>query len=174
MADQNKLIAQHPLLYHMAEAGAWANIRQHGLLSTTALLRLFDVSEPQRSAIGSRYPRAPRSHSSRRLRLCSYPRTDSNASGQTGPRSDRHGPSGMVQAVERKGVFLVDRKSADLIFAGQITPGPDSRRTHCLHSFAGRTPCNRDNAISHQLRNRSHAHAQTGFEHLPNDSRSCL
>ncbi len=55
MAEQDKIITQHPLLYHMAEVGAWANIQQHGLLSTTGLLRLFDVSEPQRSAIGSRY-----------------------------------------------------------------------------------------------------------------------
>jgi hypothetical protein len=58
MADQEKIITQHPLLYHMAEGGAWANIRQHGLLSTTALLRLFEVNEPQRSAIGSWYRRS--------------------------------------------------------------------------------------------------------------------
>ncbi len=58
MADQEKVITQHPLLYHMAEAGAWENIQRHGLLSTTALLRLFDVSEPQRSAIGSWYRRS--------------------------------------------------------------------------------------------------------------------
>ena len=37
--------------------------------------------------------------------------------------------------------------------------------------FAGRTARNRDNAISHQLRNRSHAYAQTGFRHVPNDSK---
>ena len=58
MADQEKIITQHPLLYHMAEEGAWENIQQHGLLSTTALVKLFDVSEPQRSAIGSGYRRS--------------------------------------------------------------------------------------------------------------------
>ena len=55
MADQEKIITQHPLLYHMAEAGAWENIQRHGLLSTTALLKLFDVSETQWSTIGSEY-----------------------------------------------------------------------------------------------------------------------
>ena len=55
MADQEEIITRHSLLYHMAEAGTWENIQRHGLLSTVALLRLFDVSEPQRSAIGSRY-----------------------------------------------------------------------------------------------------------------------
>ena len=55
MANQEEIIARHPLLYHMAEAGKWENIQRHGLLSTVALLRLFEVSEPQRSAIGSRY-----------------------------------------------------------------------------------------------------------------------
>lgn len=55
LADQERLIVQHPRLYHMAESGAWENIRRHGLLSTTALLKLFNVSEPQRSAIESEY-----------------------------------------------------------------------------------------------------------------------
>ena len=55
MANQEEIITRHPLLYHMAEAGTWENIQRHGLLSTAALLRLFDVGEPQRSAIGSRY-----------------------------------------------------------------------------------------------------------------------
>ena len=59
MANQEEIIiTRHPLLYHMAEAGTWENIRRHGLLSTAALLRLFEVSEPQRSAIGSRYRRS--------------------------------------------------------------------------------------------------------------------
>ena len=43
------------MLYHMAEAGAWENIQRHGLLSTTALLILFEVSETRRSAIGSEH-----------------------------------------------------------------------------------------------------------------------
>ena len=55
MASQEEIMTRHPLLYHMAEAGTWENIKRHGLLSTAALLRLFDVSEPQRSAIGSKY-----------------------------------------------------------------------------------------------------------------------
>ena len=57
MANQEQIITQHPLLYHMAEAGAWDNIQQHGLLSTAALLELFNIKEPQRSAIGSEYRR---------------------------------------------------------------------------------------------------------------------
>ncbi len=57
MAEQETIITQHPLLYHMAEAGAWENIQRHGLLRTAALLKLFDVSEPKRSAIGSSYRR---------------------------------------------------------------------------------------------------------------------
>ena len=159
MANQEEIITRHPFLYHMAEAGTWKNIRRHSLLSTAALLRLFDVSEPQQSAIGTRYRGSPCSHSSRLLWLCSYPRTDANAAGQTRPRPDRHGASGMVPSVERKGVFLVDRKPADLLLAGQIPPGQASRRTHYMHSFAGGTICRRDYAISYQLRHRSHAHA---------------
>ena len=54
MATLNQIIARHPRLYHMAEAGVWDNIRQHGLLSTTALLNLFDVNGPKRTPIESR------------------------------------------------------------------------------------------------------------------------
>jgi hypothetical protein len=45
------LAKRYPQLYHMAEAGSWASIAKHGLLSTTALLDLFDVQRPQRDEI---------------------------------------------------------------------------------------------------------------------------
>ena len=35
----------------MAEAGSWPSIKRHGLLSTTALLDLFEVSGPKRESI---------------------------------------------------------------------------------------------------------------------------
>ena len=43
--------AAYPRLYHMAEAAAWPSIQRHGLLSTSALLDLYEVSEPARSRI---------------------------------------------------------------------------------------------------------------------------
>lgn len=44
-----------PVLYHMAEQGAWPSIRKHGLLSTEALLDLFEVHGSRRERIlGSR------------------------------------------------------------------------------------------------------------------------
>jgi hypothetical protein len=45
------LASQYPRLYHMAEAGSWASIERHGLLSTIALLDLFEVEESLRDAI---------------------------------------------------------------------------------------------------------------------------
>lgn len=47
------LVEKHPRLYHMAEAGTWPQIRRHGLLSTTALLDLFEVGGEERFAIES-------------------------------------------------------------------------------------------------------------------------
>ena len=38
------LAQRWPRLYHMAEAGSWESVKRHGLLSTTALLDLFEVS----------------------------------------------------------------------------------------------------------------------------------
>lgn len=47
------LAERWPRLYHMAEAGSWASIQRHGLLSTTALLDLFEISGPNREPIES-------------------------------------------------------------------------------------------------------------------------
>jgi hypothetical protein len=42
-----------PRLFHMAEAGSWQTIKEHGLLSTSALLDLFEVEDPRRADIES-------------------------------------------------------------------------------------------------------------------------
>ena len=44
---------QWPRLFHMAEAGSWPSIKRHGLLSTSALLDLFEIAGPDREAIES-------------------------------------------------------------------------------------------------------------------------
>ena len=41
----------------MAESGTWGSIQDHGLLSTTALLDLFEVAEPERSRLESEWRR---------------------------------------------------------------------------------------------------------------------
>jgi hypothetical protein len=43
----------YPRLYHMAEADVWPSIRKHGLLSTTALLDLFEVNGDLRFSLES-------------------------------------------------------------------------------------------------------------------------
>lgn len=46
------LVALYPRLYHMAAEGSWSSIREHGLLSTRALVELWEVAPPsQRRAI---------------------------------------------------------------------------------------------------------------------------
>ncbi len=51
--DVERLVERYPALYHMAEDGSWASIRERGLLSTTALLDLFGVDGERRHAIES-------------------------------------------------------------------------------------------------------------------------
>lgn len=51
--DVTDLETLHPRLFHMADANSWDGIRTHGLLSTSALLDLFEVEEPRRSSIES-------------------------------------------------------------------------------------------------------------------------
>ena len=49
-----ELAHHYPRLYHMAEDGAWPSIRDHGLLSTTALLDLYGVDGEARDALEAR------------------------------------------------------------------------------------------------------------------------
>lgn len=45
------LIRRYPVLFHMAEDGSWPSIQRHGLLSTSALLDLFEVHAERRSPL---------------------------------------------------------------------------------------------------------------------------
>lgn len=56
----SKLIEHYPVLYHMAEVGTWASIRNNGLLSTTALLDLYEIEGPERFEIESAHRRQSR------------------------------------------------------------------------------------------------------------------
>ncbi len=55
--ELDELLRDCPTLYHMAEPGSWPSIRRHGLLSTSALLDLYDVEDAQRDVLeGQRRP----------------------------------------------------------------------------------------------------------------------
>lgn len=51
------LASRFPLLYHMAEDGSWPSIEKHGLLSTSALLDLFNISGTRRACIEAAHRR---------------------------------------------------------------------------------------------------------------------
>jgi hypothetical protein len=46
-----EIVRRWPLLFHMAEAESWPSIQRHGLLSTTALLDLFELGDEQRRGL---------------------------------------------------------------------------------------------------------------------------
>lgn len=55
--DAEELISHYPRLFHMAEPDAWPLIRKYGLLSTRALLEVFEVSaEPRQAILGAIRP----------------------------------------------------------------------------------------------------------------------
>ncbi len=53
--DAKAFAARFPRLFHMAEAGSWPSIQRHGLLSTSALLDLFEVRDERRVALEARH-----------------------------------------------------------------------------------------------------------------------
>ena len=52
--DVELLASRYPRLWHMAEDGSWSGIRRHGLLSTSALLDLYNIEGERREALESR------------------------------------------------------------------------------------------------------------------------
>lgn len=46
--ELEELITNSPSLYHMAERGAWPSIQERGLLSTSALLDLYEITGQKR------------------------------------------------------------------------------------------------------------------------------
>ncbi len=52
--ELTELLADCPVLYHMAERGSWPSIQKHGLLSTSALLDLYGIDGEEREAIEAR------------------------------------------------------------------------------------------------------------------------
>ncbi|WP_156349248.1 MULTISPECIES: DUF7002 family protein [unclassified Sphingomonas] len=50
---EDELIERHPKVWHMAADGSWPSIRDHGLLSVTALLDLYGVTGGARAPIES-------------------------------------------------------------------------------------------------------------------------
>ncbi|SKB28052.1 DUF7002 family protein [Sphingopyxis flava] len=50
-AELEELITNCPTLYHMAERGSWTAIREHGLLSTSALMDLYGIEGVAREQI---------------------------------------------------------------------------------------------------------------------------
>lgn len=51
----SELAQRYPYLYHMAELGSWPSIQRHGLLSTSALLDLFEANGPDREQLECRH-----------------------------------------------------------------------------------------------------------------------
>lgn len=49
--DRIELVRRHPILFHMAEDGTWPAIQAHGLLSTKALVDLYNPRDAVRASI---------------------------------------------------------------------------------------------------------------------------
>ncbi len=43
--DVSDFVARYPRLYHVAHGDAWSGLQRYGLLSASALVRLFEVAD---------------------------------------------------------------------------------------------------------------------------------
>src|SRR2546425_12729681 len=53
--ELDRLVKSYPQVYHMAELGSWPSIRKLGLLSTSALLDLFEIGGAERFSLESQW-----------------------------------------------------------------------------------------------------------------------
>lgn len=58
-ATLDRFVSRYPRLYHVAEHGSWPDIRRHGLLSTSALLDLFEIAGAERSRVETEWRPEP-------------------------------------------------------------------------------------------------------------------
>ncbi len=58
MTTVEALVELHPNLFHMAEDGAWPSIKERGLLTTSALLDLFNIGGDDRERLERRQRRS--------------------------------------------------------------------------------------------------------------------
>lgn len=55
--DASDFLARYPRLYHLAHGDSWPGLQRYGLLSASALVRLFEVPDPD-SLLAQRRPRS--------------------------------------------------------------------------------------------------------------------
>lgn len=118
----------YPLLYHVAEEGAWDSIRRNGLLSTSALLDLHEVRGQERSAMESEHR-----PTSRRIEHAAYGMAvirDQRPLNEAKLRKCLVGmtPSEWYRILNGRVFFwLTRRRLANLLSAGEY-----AHRTHCV------------------------------------------
>ncbi len=95
--------ARYPRLYHMAEAGSWRSISERGLLSTSALLNLFEVTGSQRREIESEW--RPKSVS------ITHPRHGTAAIRDQWPMPPEHLVKGLDDIMPQQWYELLNRKT---------------------------------------------------------------
>ena len=121
--DSALLVSTYPVVYHMANADAWESIRVHGLLSTTALLDLFQVSGQRRDTIeGARRPNSV---------TITHPALGSAVIRDNKPLSERKllaclddlSPAEYYRLLNRRVFFWLNQSRLDRLFQAQAYRG---------------------------------------------------
>jgi hypothetical protein len=126
------LIQHYPKLYHMAETGTWESINRHGLLSTSALLDLFEIQGEQRRIIETE-------RRARSVPIC-HPKhgnaviRDQKPMHETGLLKclqDGITPSQWYQILNQKVFFWLSKERLDKLLSARAYRG----RQHCVLTF---------------------------------------
>lgn len=110
-AELEELIINCPTLYHMAERGSWASIKQYGLLSTSALLDHYTVQPPRKTEIESRHrPRSVELTSAGLPRAVVRDQIPMSDEGLRRALPDRLSPKDWYELLNRKAFFWLSEE----------------------------------------------------------------
>lgn len=119
-----EIASMHPRLFHITRPGAVRGIRNHGLLSTDSLLKLFEVAQTERQSIGTQ-------RRSTNI-IISHPMygeatiTDNRPLSETALQQcldDGLQPADWMRLLNRRVFFWVDEKDVDVHLRASIRHG---------------------------------------------------
>lgn len=121
--ELEELITDHPFLYHMAEDESWPTIRDHGLMSTSAILDFVELHGEQRIEIESN--RRPETIQLRATNNISFAVRDQKPMTDSALRrclADDLSPSDWYEILNRRTFFWLTKKRLNtLLCAGSYS-----------------------------------------------------
>lgn len=134
--DESELVAKYPTCFHLASADAWDGIRQQGLLSTRALLEVWEVPPVRQTRLTTQLRKGPERNRPPSARQRRHPRPAPDERGHAASIPGGHDRPGLAHATQLLRLLRPDQAPAGVAvrrLPRGSASGPDDQ-----HRSAGR------------------------------------